>query len=168
MENMVFRFAERQDVSLILDFIRRLAEYEKVSQSVTATQEQLEEWLFDRKRAEVLFVEAAGKAVGFALFFESFATYPGKGGIYIDDLFVLEEYRGKGYGKALFQQLARLTVERGGIRMEWLCLNWNRTGITFYRSVGGKAVESCMTYRMEAEALREFAGANLAADREKR
>ncbi len=156
-ENVTFRFAEREDVPLILEFVKALAEYEKMPDAVCATEEDLEEWLFDKERAEVLFLIVSGKEAGFALFFESFASYPGKGGIYLDDLYVKPEYRGKGYGKELFRRLAQITRERGGMRIEWLCLKSNLPSIGFYESVGGKQMEISTTFRLENEALEKFA-----------
>ena len=99
----------------------------------------------------------SGKAAGFALFFESFASYPGQGGIYLDDLYVKPEYRGKGYGKALFQRLAQIVKERGGMRIEWLCLKSNFPSIGFYESMGGKQMEMSTTFRLENEALEKLA-----------
>lgn len=156
-ENVTFRYGERKDVPLILEFVRGLAEHEKLPELVCATEEMLEEWLFDRKRAEVLLLEVDGKEAGFALFFDSFASYPGKGGIYLDDLYVKPEYRGKGYGKALFQKLAQITRERGGMRIEWLCLKSNLSSIGFYESMGGKPMETSTTFRLENEALEKLA-----------
>lgn len=157
MENVTFRYAERKDVPLILEFIRGLAEHEGMPGLVTATEELLEEWLFDREKAEVLFLEVSGTEAGFALFFESLAAYPGRGGLYLDDLYVKPEYRGHGYGKALFQKLAQITLERGGMRIEWLCLKSNLSGIRFYEAIGGKKLDMSTTFRIEDEALKHLA-----------
>lgn len=156
-ENVTFRYAQREDVSLILEFVKALAEYEKMPDVVYATKELIEEWIFDKKRAEVLFLMVSGEEAGFALFFESFASYPGKGGIYLDDLYVKPEYRGKGYGKALFRKLAQITQERGGMRIEWLCLKSNLPSIGFYESLGGKQMEISTTFRLENKALENLA-----------
>lgn len=156
MGDVTFRFAQREDTALIMEFIRGLAEHEKEKEKVIATEELLEEWLFEKERAEVLFALADGQEVGFALFFESFATYPGKGGIYLDDLFVKPEYRGYGYGKALLQRLAQIVVERGGVRIEWLCLNWNPS-MEFYKAMGAKPMDICTTFRLEGDVLKSFA-----------
>lgn len=156
MEEVTFRFAERKDAPLIMEFILGLAKHEKAEDNVKVTEEQIEEWIFDKEKAEVLFVLAEEKEVGFALFFESFATYPGKGGIYLDDLFVRTEYRGRGYGKALFRRLAQITIERGGARMEWLCLDWNPS-MEFYKAQGARTMDNCTTLRMEGNALISFA-----------
>ena len=132
---MEFRFANEEDCGLILSFIKQLAAYEKLSNQVVATEELLREWIFEKKKAEVLFACEGEKEVGFALFFHNFSTFLGRAGIYLEDLFVLPEYRGKGYGKALLKKLAQITVERGCGRLEWACLDWNQPSIDFYRSL---------------------------------
>lgn len=110
MENLTFRFAEKEDVSKILYFIRELASYEHMLDEVVATEELLEEWLFEKKKAEVLFAVKDGEEIGFALFFHNFSTFLGRAGIYLEDLYVKPEYRGNGYGKALVQELARIAL----------------------------------------------------------
>ena len=156
-EKVTFRYAKRKDVPVVLEFIKGLAEYEGMPEAVIATEELLEEWLFDKERAEVLFLVVDGVEAGFALFFESLAAYPGRGGIYLDDLFVKPEYRGHGYGKALFKRLAQITRERGGMRIEWLCLKSNLPSIGFYESLGGKQLSISTTFRLENEALEKLA-----------
>ena len=116
---VVFRTAERKDVALILEFIRELADYEKMLDEVVATPELLEKWIFDERKAEVIFALEGEREVGFALFFHNFSTFLGRAGIYLEDLYVRPECRGKGYGKALLKELARLAVERGCGRLEW-------------------------------------------------
>ena len=128
---MDFRFANENDCGLILAFIRLLADYEKMADQVVATEDLLREWIFEKKKAEVLFVCEDGREVGFALFFHNFSTFLGRAGIYLEDLFVLPEYRGKGYGKALLKKLAQITIERGCGRLEWWCLDWNQPSIDF-------------------------------------
>ena len=155
---MTFRFAEAADCALILSFIRGLAEYEKMSDQVVATEELLREWIFDKQKAEVLFACEDGREVGFALFFHNFSTFLGRAGIYLEDLFVLPEYRGKGYGKGLLRRLAKIAVERGCGRLEWWCLDWNQLSIEFYRSLGAEPMEEWTTYRLTGETLREMAG----------
>ena len=157
--NNTYRFAQRGDEGIILDFIRRLAEYEKMSDEVVATEELLTEWIFDKNKAEVIFaLDESGKEVGFALFFHNFSTFVGRSGLYLEDLFVKPAYRGKGYGKALFQKLARIAVERNCGRLEWSCLDWNRPSIDFYRSMGAIPMEEWTTYRLTGEALKDAAG----------
>lgn len=155
---MEFRFATREDTALILDFIRELAEYEKMLDEVIATEEILEEWIFDRKKAEVLFVTEDGKEVGFALFFHNFSTFLGRAGIYLEDLFVKPEYRGKGYGKGLICKLAEITAERGCGRLEWACLNWNQPSIDFYCSLGAVPMNDWKVYRVTGETINNLAG----------
>nr|WP_269141921.1 GNAT family N-acetyltransferase [Lientehia hominis] len=150
---MEFRFAEEKDTPLILYFIKELAVYEKMLEEVVATAETLEEWIFQKKKAEVFFAVADGKEVGFALFFHNFSTFLGKAGLYLEDLFILPEYRGKGYGKAIFRKLAQIAVERGCGRMEWSCLDWNSSSIRFYRSLGAVSMDEWTTYRLAGDAL---------------
>lgn len=151
------RFAEKKDSALILDFIRRLAEYEKMSNEVSATEELICERIFDRKKAEVIFALDGGKEVGFALFFHNFSTFLGKEGIYLEDLFVLPEYRGKGHGKSLLKKLASLAQERGCGRLEWSCLDWNTPSIDFYLSLGAKRMDGWDVYRVTGETLKKLA-----------
>ena len=153
---MRFRFAAEKDCALILGFIRGLAEYEKMSDQVVATEEMLREWIFEKGRAEVLFVCEEDKEVGFALFFHNFSTFLGRAGIYLEDLFVLPEYRGKGYGKGLLKKLAGIAVERGCGRLEWCCLDWNEPSIAFYRSLGAEPMDMWTTYRLTGKTLEEM------------
>lgn len=157
---MEFRFAERGDEELILDFIKGLAEYEKMSDEVVATPELLREWIFEKGKAEVLFVLENGKEVGFALFFHNFSTFLGRAGIYLEDLFVKPAYRGKGYGKGLLSKLASIAVERKCGRLEWSCLDWNKPSIDFYLSVGAKPMDEWTVYRLTGETLDHLAAEN--------
>jgi GNAT superfamily N-acetyltransferase len=154
---MTFRFALEDDCPLILDFIRALADYEKMSDQVVATEALLREWIFEKKKAEVLFVCEGEQAVGFALFFHNFSTFLGRAGIYLEDLFVLPAFRGRGYGKALLRKLAQLAVERGCGRLEWACLDWNRPSIEFYLSLGAAPMNAWTTYRLTGDTLDEAA-----------
>ena len=151
------RFAERKDCALILQFIADLAEYEKMADQVVATPAMLEEEIFERKKAEVLFVLEDGKEVGFALFFHNFSTFLGRAGLYLEDLFVKPEFRGKGYGKATLKKLAQIAVERNCGRFEWWCLDWNRPSIDFYLSLGAEPMSEWTTYRVTGDALRKLA-----------
>ncbi len=153
MDNTRFRFATRQDVGLILSFIKKLAQYEKMSDQVIATEESLREWIFEKEKAEVIFAMENGKEVGFALFFYNFSTFVGKAGVYLEDIFVLPEYRGKGHGKGLFKELARITVEKGCGRLEWCCLDWNKPSINFYLSLGAVPMDEWTIYRLSGENL---------------
>ena len=154
---MNYRFATEKDCALILRFIRALAVYEKMEDQVVATEDLLREWIFEKKKAEVIFALEDGKEVGFALFFHNFSTFLGRAGIYLEDLFVLPEYRGKGLGKALLGKLAQIAVERGYGRMEWSCLDWNRPSIDFYLSMGATAMDEWTTYRLTGDSLRRMA-----------
>ena len=154
---LTFRFAEERDTPLILDFIRRLADYEHLLDQVVADEATLADQLFEKKNAEVLFALEDGKEVGFALFFHNFSTFLGRAGLYLEDLFVLPEHRGKGYGKAILQRLAAIAVERGCGRMEWWCLDWNQPSIGFYKSLGAEPMSDWTVYRLTGEILRDLA-----------
>ena len=151
------RFASEKDVPLILQLIRELAEYEGLLREVVATGEILTEWLFVKKKAEVLIGEYGGQPVGYALFFHNFSTFLGRAGIYLEDLYVRPEYRGRGYGKAFFRKLAQITVERGCGRLEWWCLDWNQPSIDFYLSLGAEPMEDWTVYRLTGDTLAELA-----------
>lgn len=154
MSTCAFRPAVPGDEELILDFIRALADYEHMSGQVVATPELLREWIFEKRKAEVIFAVAEGREVGFALFFHNFSTFLGRAGIYLEDLFVLPGERGKGYGRALLKQLARIAVERGCGRLEWSCLDWNRPSIDFYtRGMRAVPMDEWTVYRLTGETL---------------
>lgn len=152
-----FRFAERKDIPLILQFIKDLAEYEKMLDEVVADEKLLEEWIFDKQKAEVLFAMVDGKEIGFALFFHNFSTFLGRAGIYLEDLFVKPEYRGRGYGKAILSKLASIAVERKCGRLEWWCLDWNKQSIDFYLSLGAVPMSDWTVYRITGDTLNELA-----------
>lgn len=152
-----FRNAQRNDVGLILQFIRELADYEKMLSEVVADEATLEEWIFDRQKAEVIFALEGEKEVGFALYFHNFSTFLGRAGIYLEDLYVKPEYRGKGYGKAILKKLASIAVERGCGRLEWWCLDWNKPSIDFYRSLGAEPMDDWTVYRIAGETLTNLA-----------
>ena len=153
----LFRTAERNDVGLILQFIRELADYEKMLDEVVADEATLEEWLFDKQKAEVIFVLEDDEEVGFALFFHNFSTFLGRAGIYLEDLYVRPEHRGKGYGKALLRKLASIAVERGCGRLEWWCLDWNKPSIDFYLSLGAEPMSDWTVYRIAGDTLTQRA-----------
>ena len=157
MNNFTIRYAEEKDVSIILSFITELAIYENMLDDVVATEELLQEWIFEKKKAEVILAVEDGKEVGFALFFQNFSTFLGRAGIYLEDLFVLPEYRGRGYGKALLKKLAGIAVERGCGRLEWSCLDWNKPSIDIYLSFGAKPMDEWTVYRLTGETLTNFA-----------
>lgn len=152
-----FRFAEKKDVDLILQFIKELADYEKMLDQVVADTATLETWLFEKKKAEVIFAVCNGEEIGFALFFHNFSTFLGRSGLYLEDLYVKPEFRGKGYGKAILKKLASIAVERQCGRMEWWCLDWNRNSIDFYLSLGAEQMSDWTVYRLTGETLKQLA-----------
>lgn len=155
--NLTFRYAKKSDTLLILKFIKELADYENMLDEVIATEELLEEWLFEKKKAEVIFAIADEKEVGFALFFHNFSTFLGRAGIYLEDLYVKPEYRGLGYGKEILKELARIAVERGCGRLEWWCLDWNKPSIDFYLSMGAEPMNDWTVYRITEDTLKNMA-----------
>lgn len=155
--NLTFRNAERKDTLLILQFIKELADYEKMLNEVVADETTLETWIFDKQKAEVIFALEDGKEVGFALFFHNFSTFLGRAGIYLEDLYVKPECRGKGYGKAILKKLASIAVERGCGRLEWWCLDWNKPSIDFYLSLGAEAMSDWTVYRIAGDTLTQLA-----------
>lgn len=157
MENFTFRYASREDCALILEFIKELAEYERMSELVVADEAILEEWIFDRQKAEVIFVMEDGRELGFALFFHNFSTFLGRAGIYLEDLFVKPEHRGRGCGKVLLKKLAAIAVERGCGRFEWSCLDWNTPSIEFYKSMGAVPMDEWTSFRVSGKTLEELA-----------
>ena len=155
---MTFRAGTPEDVPLVLRFIRALADYERLGHEVSATEEGLRETLFgDRPYAEVVFAVVDGAEAGFALFFHNYSTFLGKPGLYLEDLFVLPEYRAQGIGKGLLKELARIAVERGCGRFEWWVLDWNEPSIEFYRRQGAVAMDDWTVFRVAGEALKDLA-----------
>ncbi len=138
MSELTFKIAERKDSRLILDYIKKLADYEKRLDEVIATEESIKKWIFDEKQAEVIFALEDGTPVGFALYFLSFSTYIGNVNMHLEDLFVDPQYRGKGYGKALLKELGKIVIDRNYGRFEWTCLSWNKPSIDFYLSIGAE------------------------------
>ncbi len=157
MADISIRPAVPGDCPLILDFIRALADYEHMSDQVVATADLLHEQIFVQHKAEVLFLCEDGREVGFALYFHNFSTFLGRAGLYLEDLFVLPEFRGRGYGKALLRRLAQIARERGCGRLEWWCLDWNRPSIDFYLSLGAQPMEEWTVYRLTGETLKNLA-----------
>jgi GNAT superfamily N-acetyltransferase len=159
MSDTWVREASEGDVPLILSFIRELAEYEKLSDEVVATEDGLRESLFgERRYAEVLIAEHDGVPAGFALFFHNFSTFLGRPGIYLEDLYVRPEFRGSGIGKQLLGRLAHLAVKRGCGRLEWWVLDWNEPSIGFYKQLGAVAMDDWTVYRVSGDALRKLGG----------
>ena len=160
-EHTLLRFAEKKDTPLILRFIRALADYEHLGDQVQAEEETLGSHIFDDNRAEVLICEYDRIPAGFALFFHSFSTFVGKPGLYIEDLFVKPEFRGRGLGKQLLVFMAKIAVERNCGRLEWACLNWNEPSIAFYKSQRARPLSEWTTYRVAGEALGKLAQSGL-------
>lgn len=154
---MTIRFANENDTPLILLFIRELAEYEGLLPEVVATEDTLREWIFKKQKAEVIFAVEDGKEVGFALFFYNFSTFLGRAGIYLEDLYVRPEYRGRGFGKALICRLAAIAKERGCGRLEWWCLDRNTPSVEFYLSLGAEPMSEWTVYRIAGETLKKLA-----------
>jgi GNAT superfamily N-acetyltransferase len=156
------RPATRNDVPTILAFIRALAEFENLMHEMTATEEELAEQLFGPSpRAEVLLACENGVPVAFALFFHNFSTFLSRAGLYVEDLFVLPEHRGKGYGRALMLQLAKVARERGCGRFEWTVLDWNQRAIDFYKSLGAEPMSQWIIQRVTGPALEQLANRSL-------
>jgi GNAT superfamily N-acetyltransferase len=151
------RYASRKDVSVILQFIKELAEYEKEPLAVEATEAILEESIFDKKQANVILLEENNESVGFALYFFNFSTWRGKAGLYLEDLYVRPQYRGKGYGKMLLSYLAKQAVELGCPRFEWIVLDWNKPSIDFYKAMGAKPLDEWTVFRLENQELKNLA-----------
>jgi GNAT superfamily N-acetyltransferase len=158
-DSITIRPATRDDVSLILEFIRDLARYERLEHEVAASEAQLGEALFgERPYAEVVLACSGGEPMGFALFFHNFSTFKGRPGIYLEDLFVRPEARGRGIGRQLLAYLARTAVERGCARLEWSVLDWNEPSIGFYRSLGAVPLDEWTIFRLTGESLALLAG----------
>ncbi|MDX1442166.1 MAG: GNAT family N-acetyltransferase [Gammaproteobacteria bacterium] len=158
MSDLNIRPSTKGDVGLVLGFIHELAEYEKLAHEVEATEEQLRENLFGQHpQAEVLVAEWQEEPVGFALFFHNFSTFRGVRGLYLEDLYVQVDHRGKGIGKAMLKELAAIAVERGCARFEWSVLDWNRPAIEFYEAMGARLMTDWRTCRIDDDALRALA-----------
>jgi GNAT superfamily N-acetyltransferase len=153
----VIREANSSDINLIFDFICDLADYEKLRHDVTATPEILHESIFVKKQAEVLIAELDGLPVGFALYFHNFSTFKGKACLYLEDIFIKPQYRGKGFGKAIFNRLAQIAVERGCDRFDWAVLDWNEPSINFYKSLGAFPMDEWTVFRLTGDALKSVA-----------
>ncbi len=157
MDELTFRSADEDDCGLILRFVKELAEYEHMADQVVATEALLREWIFEKRKAEVIFACLDGQEIGFALFFHNFSTFLGRAGLYLEDLFVKPGYRGRGYGKAILKQLAKIAVERGCGRFEWWCLDWNKPSIDFYLSLGAQPMDEWTVYRITGDTLKKMA-----------
>lgn len=157
MDDFRIRSAREDDIPALLGFIREMAEYEKMSDQVVATEELLHKWIVEQEKAEVLIPTVDGKSVGYALFFHNFSTFLGKAGIYLEDVYIQPQHRGKGYGKAIFRKLAQIALERGCGRLEWVCLDWNQPSIDFYLSMEAEPQPEWTIYRLTGETLEKAA-----------
>ena len=151
------RAATEDDVPPVLQFIKALAAYEKMSDEVVATVDSVRRSVFEQGRAKVLIGELEGQPVAFALYFYNYSTFLGRSGLYLEDLFVYPPYRSKGLGKAIFATLAKIAVDEGCGRMEWVCLDWNQPSIAFYRGMGAVSMDEWSTYRLTADKLQKLA-----------
>ena len=156
MGNPSFRCAVQRDLPLVYRFITDLAEYEKLTDCLITTEQDVEEWLFTKQKAEALFIMENGEEVGFALFFHSFPAYIRGAGLFIEALYIKPEHRGKGYGKAVFAELARIALERGCGRIEWCCLDWN-PALEFYRAIGADTADDIILCRLNKESIAKLA-----------
>ena len=156
MKTFTIRQVRPDEAGVVLDFIKKLAVYEKCADDVVADEATIYNSLFVERSAEVVFGEEDGVVVGFALFFHNFSTFVGRKGMYLEDLFILPEKRGLGYGKALLKYVANLAVARNCGRMEWICLDWNESALSVYRSIGAKPLSDWTVQRMDESALRQF------------
>ncbi|GAB6169412.1 GNAT family N-acetyltransferase [Clostridium carnis] len=148
IENLKIRETIVEDIPLILSLIKEIAEYEKMSDEVIATEETLKQSLFEDKKAKVVIIELDEKVIGYALYFYNFSTFIGRSGLYLEDIFIKKEGRGKGVGKEVFKFLAKMAKEQGCKRIEWSCLNWNEPSINFYKSLGAVQMNEWTVYRL--------------------
>lgn len=155
MKELTFKIAQRQDSPLILEYIKKLADYEKRLDEVIATTEDIEKWVFDENQAEVIFAQLDSKVIGFALYFLSFSTYLGNVNMHLEDLFIEPEYRGNGYGKALLKELGKIVIDQGYGRFEWTCLIWNKPSIDFYLNIGAE-MKDWELFHFKGDALKKF------------
>ena len=156
MSSFTIRPAKPDEAGIILDLINQLAVYEKCENDVVADEVTIYHSLFVERSAECLLGEEDGKVVGFALFFHNFSTFVGRKGLYLEDLFIIPEKRGQGYGKAFLKHLAKIAVERGCGRMEWICLDWNESALSIYRSIGAAPLSEWTVQRLDEDALKRF------------
>ena len=157
MPKFNIRPAKPEETGLVLEFIKKLAAYEKCSDEVVANEATLYQSLFVEKAAEVIFAEEDGVVIGFALFFHNFSTFVGRKGLYLEDIFIIPEKRGLGYGKAILKYLADIAIERNCGRMEWICLDWNAPSLAFYHSIGAIPLDEWTVQRMTEDVVKEFA-----------
>lgn len=155
--NLKLKRAKIEDTGLILDLIKEIATYEKMLDQVVATEESLKESIFNKKEAEVLLVELNKEVIGYVLYFFNYSTFIGRGGFYLEDIYIKEQYRKNGYGKAIFKVLGKIAYENGCERMEWACLNWNKPSIEFYKSLGAVGMDEWTVYRLTRDKIKTLA-----------
>ena len=163
-KNLRIRFAEEKDAEVLLDFIKKLAVYEKRPESVIATAEDIRKNIFEKKIAEALIAEQDGMPAGFAIFYYNFSTFIGKPGIYIEDLFVNEHLRGNGIGKAIFNFIAEIAIRKDCASIEWTVLKWNKPSIRFYEKLGAKKKDEWFIYRLDTNFLQNNSSSGLNAE----
>jgi len=156
-EKFTLRFAGADDTAIVLEYIKRLAKYEKMEEQVVADEQSLSYWMFEKEKAESLIAEYDGNPIGFALFFHNFSTFLGRAGIYVEDIFIDEEYRGKGFGGAIIRRLSEIALERGCGRVEWRCLDWNKPSIDFYQSIGAESLDEWISFRLDESKILSLA-----------
>ena len=156
IEGFTLRETSENDLSLILGFIKEIAEYEKLSNAVDATEESLKKYVFEKRRAEVLIVEKDENPIGYVVYFYNFSTFTGTSGLYLEDVFIRSEYRGMGLGKEIFKILGKLAREEGCKRMEWVCLNWNEPSKKFYEGLGAISMDEWTTFRLTDDYIRKL------------
>ena len=156
IEGFTLRETSENDLSLILGFIKEIAEYEKLSNAVDATEESLKKYVFEKRRAEVLIVEKDETPIGYVVYFYNFSTFTGTSGLYLEDVFIRSEYRGMGLGKEIFKILGKLAREEGCKRMEWVCLNWNEPSKKFYKGLGAISMDEWTTFRLTEDYIRKL------------
>lgn len=152
----MFRDAKIEDSKLILTFINKLAVYEKLEHTVRNTEDLIKHWLFKENKANVFFIMENGIEIGFVLYFYNYSTFVGKPGIYVEDIFIQEEHRNKGYGKQVFKYLANKAKEEGLGRIEWVCLNWNTPSINFYKKMGANSMDDWIIFRLTENDITEL------------
>lgn len=156
IEGFTLRETSENDLSLILGFIKEIAEYEKLSNAVDATEGSLKKYVFEKRRAEVLIVEKDENPIGYVVYFYNFSTFTGTSGLYLEDVFIRSEYRGMGLGKEIFKILGKLAREEGCKRMEWVCLNWNEPSKKFYKGLGAISMDEWTTFRLTEDYIRKL------------
>ncbi|ENZ01215.1 hypothetical protein HMPREF1092_01923 [Clostridium thermobutyricum] len=157
IDNLRLKKAKIEDTGLILELIKEIATYEKMIDQVVATEESLKESIFNKKEAEVLLVELNKEVIGYVLYFFNYSTFIGRGGFYLEDIYIKEQYRKNGYGKAIFKVLGKIAYENGCERMEWACLNWNKPSIEFYKSLGAVGMDEWTVYRLTRDKIKALA-----------